>query len=129
MRGRKKTNGPTQAELEILKLLWQRGPSTVRDLHEEVLKTSNVGYTTVLKFLQIMLAKGLVTRTETGRPHVYAAKASSEESRTNLLKDMIERAFGGSTKELLMHALGTGAVSAEELSEIRKEIEAMEKEK
>ncbi|MBN9504363.1 MAG: BlaI/MecI/CopY family transcriptional regulator [Armatimonadetes bacterium] len=127
MRRRKKSNGPTQAELEILNHLWERGPSTVKDLHEEVKKTSEVGYTTVLKFLQIMLTKGLVTRNEDERPHVYQAKASSEESKTNLLKDMVERAFGGSTKALLMHALGTQSVSSEELAEIRKEIEAMEK--
>lgn len=128
MRGRKKTKGPTQAELEILQLLWQRGPSTVRDLHDEIRKKNEVGYTTVLKFLQIMLVKGLVTRTDDARPHVYAAKASSDESKTNLLKDMIERGFGGSVKELLMHALGTQAVTSEELVEIRKEIESMEKE-
>jgi len=127
MRGRKKSQGPTQAELEILQLLWHRGPSTVRDLHEEIRKKNDVGYTTVLKFLQIMLVKGLVTRTDDARPHIYAAKTSSDESRTNLLRDMIERGFGGSAKELLMHALGTQAVTAEELAEIRKEIEAMEK--
>jgi len=129
MRGRKKSKGPTQAELELLQLLWRRGPSTVRDLHEEVRKKSEVGYTTVLKFLQIMLVKGLVTRTDDVRPHVYTAKASSDESRTNLLKDMIERGFGGSAKELLMHALGTQPVTPEDLAELRREIEAMEKEK
>lgn len=128
MRGRRKSKGPTQAELELLQLLWRRGPSTVRDLHEEVLKKSEVGYTTVLKFLQIMLTKGLVTRADEVRPHIYTAKASSDESKTNLLKDIIERGFGGSAKELLMHALGTQAVTAEDLAEVRREIEAMEKE-
>lgn len=117
---------PTDAELAILRVLWQRGPSTVREVHEEL--EHQTGYTTVLKMLQIMTDKGLVERDESARAHVYAARASEQRTQRQLLGDLIERAFGGSPGQLVMQALSTKRASAEELSAIRDLISKMEEE-
>ena len=98
---------PTDAELAILRVLWDNGPSTVRQVHEE-LSDRETGYTTTLKLMQIMADKGLVTRDETSRTHIYAASASQELTQGQLLKDLADRAFGGSAKALVLRALTSG---------------------
>ena len=116
---------PTDAELAILRVLWERGPSTVRQVHE-VLSTPDrpTAYTTALKLLQIMTEKGLVRRDESDRTHVYHSRLSEEQTQRQLVRDLLERAFGGSPSKLVMQALNAKRATAEELSEIRKLIEA-----
>jgi len=117
---------PTDAELEILRVLWDRGPSTVREVYETLGREKETGYTTVLKFLQIMKEKGLVTRDETSRSHVYAARLREEETQGQLVRDLLDRAFGGSARNLVMRALSSKEVSHEELAEIRNLLGRME---
>jgi predicted transcriptional regulator len=114
---------PTDAELEILRVLWERGPATVRQVHEALSGTRDTGYTTALKLMQIMADKGLVTRDESSRTHVYAARLSQEHTQRQLLNDLVDRAFGGSAAELVMRALSTRKSSDEELREIRRLID------
>jgi BlaI family transcriptional regulator, penicillinase repressor len=114
---------PTDAELEILRVLWERGPATVRQVHETLSNTRETGYTTTLKLMQIMADKGLVTRDESARTHIYAARVSQETTQRQLLNHLVERAFGGSAAELVLRALSTQKTSAEELREIRKLID------
>ena len=111
---------PTEGELELLRVLWIKGSATVRELHEAVSQERALGYTTVLKLLQIMTEKGLVQRTEVGRAHVYRATASQEETQNQLLRDLSERLFSGSAAQLAMHALSMQPASEEELQEIRR---------
>ena len=113
---------PTNAELSILSVLWQRGPSTVRDVHDALKATrdDNVGYTTVLKLLQIMAEKKLVKRDTRSRTHVYAAAASEATTRGNLLSDLVDRAFGGSSLALVLQALSTTRATPAELEQIRR---------
>ena len=117
---------PTNAELAILRVLWRRGPSTVRHVQEELNQVRRTGYTTVLKFLQIMTGKGLVCRDATHRTHVYEPALSQERTQRQLLKDMLDKAFGGSTARLVAQALTTGETSPQELNEIRKLLEKLE---
>lgn len=114
---------PTDAELAILHVLWARGPSTVRQVLEEI-KPRGVGYTTVLKLLQIMTTKGLVQRDENARSHVYRPAMPQEKTQTRLVGDLIERAFGGSVQKLLVAALSNERASAEDLEEIRMLVES-----
>ncbi len=114
---------PTEAELELLRVLWEKGPATVRELHDEVNLQRAVGYTSVLKILQIMTEKGLVEREESAKAHIYRAAASQEETQNQLLRDLSERLFSGSATQLAMHALAMQPASAEELEEIRNLIE------
>jgi BlaI family transcriptional regulator, penicillinase repressor len=111
---------PTDAELAILRVLWERGPSTVRQVHEVLSDARETGYTTTLKLMQIMADKGLVTRDESARTHVYAAAVNEEHTQEQLVKDLVDRAFGGSAAALVMRALDAEGTSAEELREIRK---------
>jgi predicted transcriptional regulator len=113
---------PTDAELAILRVLWERGPSTVRQVHEALLESRDTGYTTTLKLMQIMADKGLVTRDESSRTHVYAAAAHQELTQRQLVKDLMDRAFGGSAKALVLRALAD-ETSPDELREIRKLID------
>jgi predicted transcriptional regulator len=124
--GLKENPRPTDAELAILRVLWQRGPSTVREVHEDLSRTHDTGYTTVLKLLQIMIDKGLVVRDESQRAHVYAASESEQRTQRQLIGDLIDRAFGGSPAKLVMQALTGTRASAEELTAIRQLIEEME---
>ena len=113
---------PTNAELEILGVLWQRGPSTVREVHD-ALRTAReeaVGYTTVLKLLQIMAEKKLVTRDTRARTHVYATTVSEATTRGHLLSDLVDRAFGGSSLALVLQALSTTRATPAELEQIRR---------
>ena len=114
---------PTDAELEILRVLWEHGPATVRQVHEVLAHTRDTGYTTTLKLLQIMADKGLVTRDESARTHVYEARVSQEHTQRQLLTDLVDRAFGGSAAELVMRALSSHKTSNQELREIRKLID------
>jgi BlaI family penicillinase repressor len=111
---------PTDAELGLLRVLWQRGPSTVRQIHDVVAKARPTGYTTVLKLLQIMTEKGLVRRDETDRTHIYEACATEEQTQRQLVRDLLERAFGGSPARLVMQALAARRATPEELAEIRR---------
>lgn len=117
---------PTDAELEILKVLWQHGPSTVREVFDALSGTRTTGYTTVLKLMQIMSEKGLVTRDETERAHVYHARLREDETQRQLVGDLLVRAFDGSAKKLVMQALSSEKASAEELSEIRRMLDELE---
>jgi BlaI family transcriptional regulator, penicillinase repressor len=114
---------PTDAELAILGVLWQRGPSTVRQVHEALAETRETGYTTTLKLMQIMAEKGLVTRNETARTHIYSAAAGEEQTQSQLVKDLFDRAFGGSAATLVLRALSADDTSDDELQEIRKLID------
>jgi BlaI family transcriptional regulator, penicillinase repressor len=120
-------NRPTDAELAILRVLWRRGPSTVREVLDAN-PASGQGYTTVLKLLQIMADKGLVLRDERERTHVYRAARGEEHTQRQLVGDLLERAFGGSAKQLILRALDAKRAPPVELREIRKLIEDMTKE-
>ena len=114
---------PTEGELELLRVLWVKGSATVRELHDAVSLERELGYTTVLKLLQIMTEKGLVQRTEVGRAHVYRTTASQEETQSQLLRDLSDRLFSGSAAQLAMHALTMEPTSSDELREIRELID------
>jgi len=118
---------PTDAELELLTILWDRGPSTVRDIHEAVSKRRRTQYTTVLKFMQIMAEKGLVRRDEQQRAHIYEAAQARQATQRQLAGDLLQRAFGGSAKSLVMGALSARKASRQELAEIRKLLDEYEK--
>jgi BlaI family transcriptional regulator, penicillinase repressor len=120
------TPRPTPAELEILRVLWQHGPRTVREVQEQLEQERPTGYTTVLKLLQIMTDKGLVRRDESARAHVYAAKAPEQTTQKQLVRDLVDRAFGGSASQLVLHALSTRKSSREELSQIRELLDRLE---
>jgi predicted transcriptional regulator len=113
-------NKPTDSELQILNVLWQLGQCTVREVHAELSKTRDIGYTTVLKLMQIMHEKNLVARNESKRSHVYRARNGEEAVQKQLLKDLINRAFGGSTEKLVMRALAGKKTSPEELARLRE---------
>jgi BlaI family transcriptional regulator, penicillinase repressor len=119
---------PTDAELEILTVLWSRGPATVRDVHEAIAARKPTQYTTVLKLLQIMAEKGLVRRNEKQRAHIYEAARPREWTQRQLAGDLLQRAFNGSAKSLLMGALSVRKASKQELSELRRLLEQYEKE-
>ena len=116
---------PTDAELAILRVLWKRGPSTVRDVQEAL--GSNTGYTTALKLMQIMSEKRLLVRDESSRTHVYAAALPESATQGQLVRDLLDRAFEGSAAKLVMRALSTRKASAAELAEIRSLLDQMEK--
>ncbi len=117
---------PTPAELEILRLLWENGPSTVREIQERMEQQRPTGYTTALKLLQIMTDKRLVRRDETARAHVYAARAPEDQTQRQLVRDLLDRAFGGSATKLVMHALSARKTSREELARIREMLDRLE---
>jgi len=112
---------PTDGELAILRVLWARGPSTVRHVAEALERET--GYTTALKLLQIMTEKGLVRRDESSRTHVYEAAASEDQTQRTLVSDLLDRAFGGSAAKLVLQALATRKASSEELVEIKRLID------
>ena len=117
---------PTGAELNILTALWHIQPATVRVLHEHLSETQKIGYTTVLKMLQIMHEKGLVSRDESTRAHVYSATYSVEQTQSSMLTDMVNKAFGGSRFDLVMRALGDKKASKEEIKEIKELLNSLE---
>ncbi|HEX7957582.1 MAG TPA: BlaI/MecI/CopY family transcriptional regulator [Pyrinomonadaceae bacterium] len=118
---------PTDAELEILKVLWRRGPSTVREVFETLGESKTTGYTTVLKTMQIMAEKGLVVRDESERAHRYEAASREDETQSRLVGDLLRKAFDGSAKKLVLQALSTERASHEELDEIRRLLDELER--
>ena len=112
-------NKPTESELEVLALLWQHGPLTVRQVHDEITRDRQVGYTTTLKIMQIMLEKGLLSRQKAGKTHIYRNAVDQEKTQNGLVAKMVSTVFQGSTKDLVMQALGNARPSKEELTEIR----------
>ena len=122
----RKVPKPTAAELAILQVLWDRGPSTVRDVHE-ALSERQTGYTTVLKLMQIMAEKGLVVRDESQKTHVYRVAASEERTQKQLVGDLLDRAFGGSMQKLVMQALKSKKASEAELAELRRLLDELER--
>lgn len=116
---------PTNAELAILRVLWRDGPSTVRDVYER-LPTHDVGYTTVLKTLQIMTEKGLVQRDESARSHIYRAAVPANVVKRRMVSDLLDRAFEGSAASLVMHALSARTASAADLAQIRSLIDELD---
>ncbi len=120
---------PTDAELAILRVLWRLGPSTVKEVQEDFGRRAPTGYTTVLKLLQIMTEKGLVTRDETQRAHLYTARLPEEETQSQLVGDLLDRVFEGSAGRLVMQALAARPASAEELAEIRRLLDRLEGER
>ena len=119
---------PTDAELGILRVLWQRGPSTVREVQEALNQDKPTGYTTVLKTLQIMTEKGLVRRNEQQRAHVYQAELAQHQTQRQLVSDLLNRVFDGSASNLLMHALNSKKLtSKEELAQIRDILDEFER--
>jgi predicted transcriptional regulator len=117
---------PTDAELAILRVLWSRGPSTVRQVHEALSRDRETGYTTVLKLMQIMTEKGLVERDESERTHVYQARFTQEATQQRLVSDLLDKAFGGSASQLVMQALAAKPASADELAQIRRLLDELE---
>jgi len=118
---------PTSSELEILRVLWARGPSTVREVHEALSEKKDLGYTTVLKLLQIMTAKGTVRRDEGQRAHVYDACQPATETKRQLVGDVLQRVFEGSASELMIHALEGRRTSRKELEELRRMLDEYER--
>ncbi|HEV7606253.1 MAG TPA: BlaI/MecI/CopY family transcriptional regulator [Steroidobacteraceae bacterium] len=118
---------PTPSELAILHILWSRGPSTVREIHDELAKEKDVGYTSALKFLQIMTAKGLVTRTEEQRAHVYSAQQPAEKTKQQFAADVLKRVFHGSASQLMQHALSGRRGSKKEIEEMRRMLDEYER--
>jgi predicted transcriptional regulator len=118
---------PTSTELQILGVLWERGPSTVREIHEILAQSRPMGYTTVLKLLQIMTEKQLVRRNEQARAHVYEAQQPAGATRQQLVGDLLERAFSGSASQLIMHALAGKQTSRDEIDEIRRMLDEYER--
>jgi predicted transcriptional regulator len=120
------SNRPTDAELAILRVLWERGPSTVREVYGALPRGKPAGYTSVLKIMQIMLDKGLVARDEDARSHVYRSAVPREQTQRQMVGDLLERVFSGSARALVMQALSAKKASAQELSEIRKLLDEFE---
>ena len=117
---RRPSSRPTNAEIDILRVLWARGPSTVRQVHDVLSANREFAYTTTLKLLQLMTEKGVTVREEDGRVHRYRARVAQEETQRHLIRDLVDRAFGGSPSQLVMQALAAKPASAEELREIRR---------
>ena len=120
------TSKPTESELEVLNVLWTKGPSTVREVNDHLNESREIGYTTTLKIMQIMLQKGLVKRDETFRTHVYRADVQEGNIKNDLLDRLMDSAFSGSASQLVMQALGRGNASKEELQKIKDLIDQLE---
>jgi predicted transcriptional regulator len=117
---------PTEAELELLRVLWDRGPLTVREIHDALSGDKATGYTTTLKILQKMTDKGLVRRDESQRSHVYEPVMKAEQTQRQLVRDLLQKAFGGSPGQLVMQALSEKKATPSELSEIRSLLDQLE---
>ena len=123
---RKKSLGPTDRELAILGVLWERGPSTVREVHEALHQDIETGYTTTLKLMQIMVDKGLLVREDAGRRHIYRPTVTEERTQKQLIGDLLDRVFAGSAEKLVLRALSAKKVPPAELKRIRKMLDEME---
>lgn len=122
-----KPQKPTASELEILHILWERGPSTVREVHDALSEKKPSGYTTVLKLLQIMTSKGLVRRDEQQRAHVYEAWQPAAKTKRQLAADLLQRVFDGSASQLMLHALAERRGSKQEIEELRRLLDEYER--
>ena len=120
---------PTESELEVLKVLWQMGRATVKQVNEEINKTKETGYTTTLKIMQIMFEKGLVSKNADGKQHIFEAKIGEEDTQKSILNRFIDSTFQGNAMSLVMQALGNHHASEEELSELKKLIQQLEQDK
>lgn len=118
---------PTESELEILQILWEKEQATVREVHEELSKTKDSGYTTSLKLLQIMFEKGLVTRDDSNKTHIYQPAVTKQKTQKQLLDKMINTLFAGSSTQLVLQALGNQKTSKDELEEIQKYLDNLKK--
>ncbi len=118
---------PTESELEILQVLWDRNNATVREVHEEMSKTKDCGYTTTLKLMQIMFEKGLVKRDDSNKTHIYQPNVSKDKTQKQLVGKMVNSLFGGSASQMVMQALGSQTTSKEELDEIQKLLDNLKK--
>src|SRR4051794_19180484 len=125
--GKRDAPRPSEVELAILHVLWEQGPSTVRAVHERVGKARKTGYTTVLKLMQIMAAKGMVARDESRRSHVYRARVERARTQRRLVTDLLDRVFQGSGRDLVMQALSARRASPEDIAEIRSLLDQLEK--
>jgi predicted transcriptional regulator len=123
---RKKTVGPTDRELAILGVLWDKGPSTVREVHEALDQDAGTGYTTTLKLMQIMVDKGLLVREDASRRHIYRPAVTEERTQKQLIGDLLDRVFAGSAEKLVLRALSAKKVPPAELKRIRKMLDEME---
>jgi len=123
---KRKIPQPTNRELAILRVLWERGPSTVRQVNEVLNQERPTGYTTALKLMQLMTEKGLVRRDESQRTHVYRAQLAEERTQRQLVRDLLDRAFGGSAEKLVMQALSSKKVSSADLAKIRQMLDELE---
>ena len=122
---------PTETELEILRVLWKHGPSTVREVHKILNKEreTEVGYSTTLKMFQVMTQKGLVERDETVRPQIYTTRVPQEQTQRQLVRDLLKRAFGGSPRQLVMHALSNEEATDDELEQLEQLLDKFEERK
>lgn len=118
---------PTESELEILQILWEKGDSTVRDVHEILEKSKDAGYTTTLKLMQIMLEKGLVSRDTSSKTHIYRALVNQQKTQEHLVSKMIDNVFNGSAARLVMQALGNHSASKDEIDSIKKYLDELSK--
>lgn len=118
---------PTESELEILQILWSRNEATVRDVHEELANIKDVGYTTTLKLMQIMYEKGLVSRNDSAKTHIYKAAVAREKTQRHLLNKMIDGLFAGSSAQLVIQALGSHSTTPEELEKIQQLLTQLKK--
>jgi BlaI family transcriptional regulator, penicillinase repressor len=119
---------PTPAELELLRVLWRRGPSTVREIQDALSADKPTGYTTILKLLQIMTEKGLAVREQVNRAHVYQARQSEEQAQRQIVGDLLDRVFGGAAEQMVMQALTTRRATPKEIAEIRRLLDRLEEE-
>ena len=119
---------PTDSELEVLALIWQQGTLTVRQIHDQIKRSRDIGYTTTLKIMQIMYEKGMLTRSKQGKTHLYNAVESQQKTQDGLVNKIVKTAFHGSAKDLVMQALGSAKTSKAELEEIRAYLDKLEKE-
>jgi predicted transcriptional regulator len=129
MMARKASEQPTDVELAILRVLWARGPSSVREVHEALLATRDTGYSTTLKMMQVMFEKGLLRRDESRRPQVYAPVVAEEQTQSAMVDELVRKVFGGSARKLVMRAVQSESVTAQELAEIRKLLKKLEGDK
>jgi predicted transcriptional regulator len=116
---------PTESELEILQVLWDKGQATVREVHEELAAIKDSGYTTTLKLMQIMFEKGIVKRDDSSKTHIYTANITRESTQKQLVGKMVDSLFGGSSTQLAMQALGTSNPSKDELDELQKMLDQL----
>jgi predicted transcriptional regulator len=124
---RKTSPQPTEVELAILRVLWDRGPSSVRQVHQALSGTRDTGYSTTLKMMQVMFDKGLLKRDESVRPQVYRPAQPEAKTQTQMVDDLVQKVFGGSARKLVLRAVQSEQVSADELAEIRKLLKEMDK--